>query len=658
MAHRANARGERLLFLDGIRAFAVCAVLLYHAGVAGVNGGLLGVDVFFVLSGFLITSLLCGEHLANGTIRLAQFWAGRARRLLPALLLLLLGVAVYAWAFRDTLDVSAIRGDAISTLLYFANWHFIFSNQSYFAQSTAPSPLLHMWSLAVEEQYYLIWPLVCLWILRFKGTRMLAWVASAGAGASACLMATLYLAGFSTDRLYYGTDTRAQALLVGSALGAVASSRDWRVVPADLASTRRGRFFGAVVGLAGAGALLWFWHNSSGQDAFLYEGGFLLVALAAGAVVTSITSWRTSVLARMLSLAPVTYIGRISYGLYLYHWPLFLAIDHARSGLSGTTLLAVRLSATFAAAVVSFHFVEQPIRRGSLARSWKGLPLAAGGAIATTAVVVLATIPPAFAAVPPGLLNGSAGLSRSEHDALSRAHAFTSQPIRFVLFGDSVAFTLAVGLSWESEPHYGVEVHNASTLGCDFDPVPSVLGGVQYVSWHCENWQTSWAQTIASYRPQVVGLLMGRFELADHFYDGSWRHLGQPYWDAHLLSELDRAVKILSAGGARVVIFTFPYIDPPLEQPNGDPYPENVPSRVDSWNVLLRQVAASNPTTTTLIDLNRILDPDGRYTDTIDGVEVREPSDGIHITVVGGEWLEPQVLPEIAELGLQATLKN
>jgi peptidoglycan/LPS O-acetylase OafA/YrhL len=138
MSHIAGERAtprragrEHLSSLDGIRAFAVCAVLLYHAGVSGVSGGLLGVDVFFVLSGFLITSLLCGEHRERGSIRLGQFWARRAKRLLPALFLLLLGVAVYAWVLRNSLDVSSIRGDALSTLLYFANWHFIFSGQGY-----------------------------------------------------------------------------------------------------------------------------------------------------------------------------------------------------------------------------------------------------------------------------------------------------------------------------------------------------------------------------------------------------------------------------------------------------------------------------------------------------------------------------------------------
>ena len=207
-ATSAHAGRGHLPSLDGIRAFAVCAVLLYHAGVAGVRGGLLGVDVFFVLSGFLITSLLCAEQSERGSIRLGQFWARRARRLLPALFLLLLGVALYAWVLRNSLDVSSIRGDAVSTLLYVANWHFIFSGQGYFTQSTAPSPLLHMWSLGVEEQYYLVWPLVAFFVLRRGGARLMAWVAGLGAAASALLMASMYLAGFSPDRLYYGTDTR------------------------------------------------------------------------------------------------------------------------------------------------------------------------------------------------------------------------------------------------------------------------------------------------------------------------------------------------------------------------------------------------------------------------------------------------------------------
>ena len=161
-----------------------------------------------------------------------------------------------------------------------------------------------------------------------------------------------------------------------------------------------------------------------------------------------------------------------------------------------------------------------------------------------------------------------------------------------------------------------------------------------------------WSKAVATYRPEVVGLLIGRFELADHLYHGSWRHVGQQQWDAHLTLELDEAVKILSAGGAHVVLFTFPYIDPHVEQPDGSPYPENEPSRVDAWNRLLRAVATEHRHQVTLIDLNRILDPDGHFTSTVDGVAVRWPGDGVHLSTAGGQWLQPRVLPEIAGLGL------
>lgn len=643
----------RLSALDGIRAFAVCAVLLFHAGVAHVNSGFLGVDVFFVLSGFLITSLLCNEHRKRAAIRLAAFWGARARRLLPGLFVLLFGVAVYAWVLRYSLDTSAIRGDALSTLLYFANWHFILSNQNYFAESTAQSPLLHMWSLAVEEQYYLVWPFVAILCLR-KGPRLLAWVAAGGAAASAVLMYSMYQAGISTNRLYFGTDTRAQALLVGSALGALASVRDWRVVPSQWASTRNGRLTGSLLAVAGAAGLLWCWNSFRSQEPFLYEGGFLLVAVCTGAVITNVTSWRTSLLARALSFRPIVYIGRISYGLYLYHWPLFLVIDGARTGLSGVALLAARLAATLTAAAVSFHLIEQTLRTGGLARRWKGLSAATVGALTTAALLVLATMPAAYA-VPASLSKQPTRLLPTEHQALEHAHAFTTDPIRLLIVGDSVAFTLSQGLAVNSKQEYGVDVIDRGILGCDLDLNSSRLGGIVYESapgFNCGSWQQAWSKDIATFHPDVVGLLIGRFELADHLDSGTWVHLGDEQWDAQLVGKLDQAVSILSSGGAHVVIFTFPYIDPPLEQPNGDPWPENVPSRVDQWNALLRQVASSNPGTATLVDLNGILDPDGHYTNTVDGIHVRQQTDGIHITRAGGEWLQPRLLPQIAELGL------
>ncbi len=648
---------RRLLPLDGLRAFAVLTVLLYHGGVTWFGGGLLGVDVFFVLSGFLITNLLCGEFLARGTVALGRFWANRARRLLPALLLLLLGVALYAWVFRSSLDLASIRGDALSTLLYFANWHFLFSGQGYFAKAIAPSPLLPMWSLGVEEQYYLIWPLVALVALRQGGTRAVAWVAGVGAVASASLMAALYLAGASIDRLYYGTDTRAQALLVGSVLGALASTRDWRVIAEEWAHRPRGRVTGAMLGVAGSAFLLWAWHALDGQEALLYQGGFLLVALAAGAVITVVTSWRHSMLADALSWRPLTYVGTISYGLYLYHWPIFLALTEAHTGLSGPGLFAVRISVTFAVAILSYHLVEKPVRQGHLARTRRGLAVGIGAALAMTGVVIAATLPIASEASPLPLAGDPTGLSASQHQALAASGAFTTHPIRFMLFGDSVAFSASIGLAIDSTERYGVRVYDAGILGCDLSVAPYRLAGVIYAGdlhVNCGSWETTWSRQIATVHPDVVGLLIGRFELADHYYHGTWMHLGMPVWDRHLEDKLDRAVSLLSAGGARVVLFTFPYIDPPLAQPNGALWPENRPDRVDRWNQLLDQVAATHRSTVTLVDLNRILDPQGHYTATVDGVSVRWPDDGIHISTAGGEWLQPRLLPTVGQLGLEA----
>jgi peptidoglycan/LPS O-acetylase OafA/YrhL len=645
----------RLPFLDGIRAIAVAAVLLYHGGITGINGGLLGVDVFFVLSGFLITCLLCTEYLAAGRIRLARFWAGRARRLLPALFLLLAGVALYAWVFRSTLDVSSIRGDVLSTLLYFANWHFVVSGQGYFAQSTAPSPLLHMWSLSVEEQYYLVWPLIALFVLHRRGPRGVAWVAAIGALASSLLMGAMYLHHVSIDRLYYGTDTRAQALLVGSALGAVAAKREWRVIATEWARTSLGRVVGPCLAVLSTALLLWAFHAGTGQSALLYKGGFLVVAVAAGAMITAVTSWRTSVLCSILSLRPFIYIGRISYGLYLYHWPLFLALDHARTGLSGISLLAIRLVATFAIAVVSFHVVEEPIRKGHLARTWRGLLVAGGGAVATAALLVVATAPAGFAGVPS---SGSlkTGLTSSQRHALVAAGAFGPHPVRLLWLGDSVAFTAAVGLTVQSVPRYGIQLNQDALLGCDLDLAPSRLGGVVYKGvpgFNCGSWQSLWSKEVAKVRPEVVGLLIGRFDIADHFYKGHWMHVGQPIWDARLEADLEQAITILTAGGAHVALLTFPDIDPPLEQANGAIYPENDPARVVAWNRLLTEIAKKHRSTVTLMDLNRMLDPNGHFTETVDGIAVRWPGDGIHVSKAGGLWLQPQLLPEIGQLGLQ-----
>jgi len=340
--------------------------------------------------------------------------------------------------------------------------------------------------------------------------------------------------------------------------------------------------------------------------------------------------------------------------VYLYHWPLFLVLDHTHTSLSGLALFSVRIAATFAVAIASFHLVEQPIRRGSLSRAWRGITLGSCAAAITAGVVLLATIAPSSEGA--GVITKS-GLPASERQELSAAHAFGADPVKLMMVGDSVAWSAARGLSEDSKQRYGVDLINRGILGCDLSFAPSLLGGVRYTpnrNVNCGSWRKVWADDVATYRPNVVGILIGRFELANHLWEGRWVHVGENGWDRHLEAELDDAVRILSASGAQIALFTFPYIDPPLAQPDGAPWPENVPSRVNAWNEILRQVAAAHRRKVTLVHLHRMLDPDGHFAAFIDGVRIRWDDTNIHITLAGGDWLQPKVMPEIAALGLAA----
>lgn len=359
--------------LDGLRALAVIGVLLYHAEVPWAPGGFLGVEMFFAISGYLITALLLGERLGSGTIVLRDFWMRRARRLLPALYLLLAATAVYAVLFLPH-DLVQLRGDLVAALLYVTNWFFIFHDQSYFAFTGRPPLLQHLWSLAVEEQFYLFWPLVFgglmkVWGNRRDRTRLLAAVAG-GAVASTLLMAILYHPGQDPSRVYYGTDTRAAGLLIGAALALVWSP--WRLTPRI---TLGGRMLLDAAGVAGVALLCVYMWKITEFDTWLYRGGFALVSLTTALVVAVAAHPGADVGRRVLGVGVLRWIGIRSYGIYLWHFPIFMV---TRPGLdqdllSGYPLLIVRVAITFAIAEVSFRYVEQPIRHGALGRFWRGL---------------------------------------------------------------------------------------------------------------------------------------------------------------------------------------------------------------------------------------------------------------------------------------------
>jgi peptidoglycan/LPS O-acetylase OafA/YrhL/lysophospholipase L1-like esterase len=350
--------------LDGLRAVAVLAVIAYHLDLGWAPGGLLGVGVFFTLSGYLITDLLLGQRDAFGHIRLGDFWLRRARRLLPALFLMLAIVVAWVTLF-DRSQLSALRGDVAAAALYVSNWWNIIRDTSYFARFGPPPPLDHLWSLAIEEQFYLIWPWLLLLGLRYaRGRYQMAGLTLAAAAVSAIVMALLYQPGVDPTRVYEGTDTRAFGLLLGAALAMVWPSRQLRE---DLSLGRRQLLNGAgVVGLVIIALLIW---QTNEYSPFLYRGGIVLLSVATVLVVAALAhpaSW----LGPALGLAPLRWLGVRSYGIYLWHWPIIVLTTPTLQKGVNLTLQILQVVATIVVAALSWRFVEEPIRRGALGRIW------------------------------------------------------------------------------------------------------------------------------------------------------------------------------------------------------------------------------------------------------------------------------------------------
>lgn len=359
--------------LDGVRALAVLAVLFYHARVGWMRGGFLGVEVFFVISGYLITSLLLAEWIQCGHVDLRRFWLRRGRRLVPALVTLVLAAVAFTAVFLPT-EGAGLRGDALSSLVGVSNWYQLLSHQSYFESVGRPSLLRHMWSLGVEGQFYVLWPpLFCL--LMRRGSRRLALAAVlVGSLVSALLMAGLYHPDTDPSRPYYGTDTRACGLLLGAALAFVWSPRKAAV---SAVSGRGLSVFGlATLGVLAACSLL-----VTEFQAFLYRGGFALVGLTTAGLIAATVHPRGGLVPRALAWGPLRWVGVRSYGIYLWHFPVFMVTrPHLDVPIDGVSLLVVRFALTTVLADLCFRLVETPVRTGALERSWAELRAAHGEA--------------------------------------------------------------------------------------------------------------------------------------------------------------------------------------------------------------------------------------------------------------------------------------
>ncbi len=516
--------------LDGVRALAVMAVLGFHLGIGWLSGGYLGVSVFFTLSGFLITSLLLREHGGSGRVDLPAFYQRRARRLIPAGLLVL-GLVCIAGA-ADLFELrSTFRRDVLASMFQVLNWVQLIGNQSYADLFTSPSPVTHYWSLGVEEQFYVLWPFLLVLLLRFLHRRaamerllsalVVLWVLSA-------IAAPLTARWWSHDAAYYATWARASEVMSGAVLAALLVRRrpsTWWAFLAPLALAIMA--VAVVLTPAGHG-----WAFAGGLPLF----GVVSALLVAGLQTPGLYQW-------VLSARPLVWIGRLSYGIYLFHWPVFVILDEPRTGLDGLPLVALRLAVTMALAVASYYLLEHPVRIRRVLPSARRLTTALGagvlvvGALAVTSDVPVAASPAAIPTIVtaasstvPTATSASAGVGPTETTASGPAST-VPRPVALALLGDSVPAWLVR----DGAPGFtraDAAVVNGAREACDamIDmPVARDKFGTELrPPKDCEEWDTWYPKVIDQMGPisghpiDVAVLMIGQAPVLDHLVDGRW----------------------------------------------------------------------------------------------------------------------------------------
>lgn len=662
----------RVSALDGLRGVAVAGVLAYHCGFEWARGGFLGVSLFFTLSGFLITSLLLAERAATGGVSLGMFWARRARRLLPAALLALAGIVVFGATVATGSQLRALRGDVLAALGYVANWRFVFAGTSYGDLWSAPSPVQHFWSLAIEEQLYLVLPLVVAGALALGRGRRRAVALALGAllGLSALSMFLVH----DQLRAYYGTDVRAAELLSGALFAVAVSARP--LLGRDSLLVRR-------AGVGALALLLVAWSTTAQSDTRLFDGGLLVHA---GLVVVVIAAAHSDgPVAAVLSMRALRWLGRVSYGAYLYHWPIFLWLTEARTGLSSVPLAAVRVGVSLAVAALSAELIEEPIRAGRrLTPRSARLALATTAASVAVSLVLVTATPPEplvtvelFAATsrsdqPPPLVSFGATTPTTSATTPTSSTTPTTpttvvapgpgvvtpevprapgEPLRVYIAGDSNAYILGPAIRTWAEEH-NVQVWASGWFGCHIVP-----GGTTrwaslpptHTAEICNSWRETRAREIAEINPHVVVVMYGSFDLLDRKWDGSdeWTHIGKPDFDRALKVNIDDMTDLFAAGGARVLWTTYPRVRTGIIDdvvPKVD-FPEFAEYRVARLNTFIRAAVATRPFAG-IIDLRRHMQlwPGGELD------PARRP-DGIHPSpreaVNVAEWLGDQVLSDV-----------
>ncbi len=627
-----GSRGYRPA-LDGMRAVSVLTIMAFHIPWSWVHGGYWSVNVFFVVSGYLITGLLLDEHRRWGRIDLMGFYTRRARRLLPAMLVLVSVVALLGRHLYTEQGASYIRGDGLAALFYAANWRLIATGQSYFQHFGEPSPFRHMWTLAIEEQYYLLFPMVLILLLKaFRRRRALLPLALGVLTLlSAVQMALLFTPGVDASRVYYGTDTRMQDILVGATLAATV----WAMPQRSLKRLRRHQRALKLVAI-GAAAFGLTSFVAIGAEDWTYRGGYLLFDVTFMLLILSVELAPSGMVARALSWKPLAWIGQLSYGLYLWHWPLFIWLSPERTGWNPLVLTMVRVALTCALASASFYLIENPIRRGAVRRRWGAgratvLNLAAYPAvIAVLLVSMLGLAPPNTAAA------GDTGWASRGQGTFS-----------VLVVGDSVGF--ALGYYFDAARHPESTVTARVTFGCGTADQQLAFRGKPQpaeAAAKCGEQFAMWTRSVTELQPKAIVWSLGGWEVFDHVVDGNVITVGSPAYAAHLTARLEEGLTALP-GTAPVMITKVPcYQQPSFVVGDTDIAPDrNDPARARAVNDVLDTFAAAHPDRVHLADVPGLLCPSGTFQEEVDGIRMRD--DGVHYTQAGTarfwEWMLPQL---------------
>jgi len=698
--HPSTAPGLRYApGLDGVRALAVLAVVVYHIGTTSydlqpLRGGYLGVDLFFVLSGYLITSLLVVEARQSGRISIRKFYERRARRLLPALYTLLLAIGAIGAIWLPQ-QAAKLRGDLISALSYVTNWWLISERSSYFGNGDRPRLLTHLWSLAVEEQFYVIWPLVLILVVRMRARR--ASLLSALVLAilvSTLLGLALYDPWLDPSRVYYGTDTRALAPLIGAALAVWVQPWQHRT---DLRSAARwGLDTLGLLALAGLGVIAF---QLPDTDPMLYRGGLTVIALL-GAALIAAAGHPATLLGRVLGTQPLRWLGERSYAVYLWHWPIcVLTRPGVDIALTGWANAALRVGLALVLAEISYRLVERPMRRPGF---FLGQPVRAGGdpagaaggrqpvpvggrplapadgrfrhaqrvglqrpvlrSVAIATVTVLAATAVGFqlsaaAARPVQTVPVDAGPAQNLGPIAAATPTASGRPTpgpqpiqwppgpqQLVIFGDSQGMTLLINRPADLGSYFNATDATIEGCGVLVGRVASRSGERRDLSPTCDGWTARWEASANRLHPHVALVMIGAWEVFDLTTAAGTLTFGSPQWDANLTAALRQGIGVLRKSGATVALALLPCYRP--VRASAGYWPERGDDqRTRHINDVLLDVAVAEPSGVYVVQ------PPGEFcTDPTISTSLSYRWDGVHYYKPGAALYFHAALPQLLAL--------